>query len=452
MVRLKLLTLLLLIIAPPAMAEEPWRLQTALSTPDWLAVSGSVRLRYETLENQFVAGRTGSDAMLATQSLLKLEAHRDDLAAGVEFIDVRRWIGDSGGGVANEIDALEPLQAYLSWRPKQVMGGDVDLTLGRFTLDLGSRRLAARANFRLPTQTYTGVRSVWNGSGGRRITGFYAAPATRLPSDTASALDNEIVLNRETGTRFGGLLIETPVAGLSADAYFYSLDEDDAPDIATRNRQLATYGLRLRRPPKTGAPDFELEYASQSGEARATTGAADTTGLKVDAHMAHAEAGYSFNAPWSLRLALQWDFATGDRDPTDARLERFDALFGDRRFDLGPTSTFSAVARTNFNSPALRLEVKPDAASEALIAWRAVRLESARDAFGNNNVRDPSGASGDDVGDQIEARYRRWLVKDSLRLDVGGAWIREGGFLRNAPNATRQGDPLFGYLELQWTF
>ena len=67
-------------------------------------------------------------------------------------------------------------------------------------------------------------------------------------------------------------------------------------------------------------------------------------------------------------------------------------------------------------------------------------------------MRDATGASGDDVGTQIELRYRRWLLPDSLRLTVGGAAVIRGDFLESAPNATGEGDTLFGYTDLTWTF
>ncbi len=67
-------------------------------------------------------------------------------------------------------------------------------------------------------------------------------------------------------------------------------------------------------------------------------------------------------------------------------------------------------------------------------------------------MRDASGASGDFVGTQIDVRYRRWLIKDSLRLAVGGAAIIQGDFLKSAPNATGEGDTLFAFTDLTWTF
>ena len=450
-----------LLTAPGGFAQEtakekPWRLGDAIGAPDWLKIAGSVRPRYETLSNTFTAGRSGGDELLGVQTLLKAEINTGAIIIGGELLDSRRLSGNAGGGSASEVDALEPAQAYLAWRPKNFLlpGADLDLTLGRFTMDVGSRRLVARSNYRSVLQSFDGARAVWTSSAHLKVTAFYTHPVNRLPSDMPSALDNEVTLNRTLdNVSFSGMTFEVPLPyALTGEVYLYDLDEDDASDNATRNRDLSTLGARLRLAPAKAAFDFDLEYASQTGSQRASTSAADTTDLDHDAELMHAQLGYTFDAPWSPRLALQYDQATGDRSPSDLSSERFDALFGDRAFEFGPTSIYGAVARTNLIGPGIRLDVKPDGASEALLSIRRIRLDSASDSFANSGVRDPSGAAGKDVGTQIEVRYRRWLMQDVLRLSVGGANIIRGDFLKSAPNATGEGDTLFGYTELTWTF
>lgn len=436
--------------------EQPWRLADAIDAPDWLKITGSVRPRYETLANTLVAGRTGGDEFLNIQTLLKAELNTGAIVAGVEFLDSRRLSGNAGGGVPGEIDTFEPAQAYLAWRPKDFLqpGATLDLTLGRFTMDVGSRRLIARANYRSLLQSFDGARAVWTSDADLKLTAFYTHPVTRLPSDIPSALDNEVTLNEGLDkVKFGGLNIEAPLPfSIVGEVYLFDLDEDDAPGNATRNRDLSTLGARLRIAPAQSKLDFDLEYASQTGSTRATTSAADTTDLDQDAHMLHAQLGYTFDLPWSPRFALQYDQATGDNSPTDQSSQRFDPLFGDRAFEFGPTSIYGVISRTNLIGPGVRLEVKPDKASDANLSIRRLQLESDTDSFANSGVRDATGASGDDVGTQFEVRYRRWLIPDSLRLAIGGAAVTRGDFLKSAPNATDEGDTLFGYTDLTWTF
>jgi hypothetical protein len=449
----------LCLFASPALAQEaekPFRLQTALDLPDWLKVSGSIRPRYETLHNQFFAGRSGDDELLGVQSLLKVEASNGAFVAGGELQDTRRLIGDDGGGAAAEVDTLEPIQLYGAWRPKDFLlkGASLDLTVGRFTMDVVSRRLVSRSGFRNILASFDGVRGVWTGPDKVKVTGFYTAPVNRAPSDVLSALDNDVELNETAEeVRFGGFAFEHPLPfDAIGDVYLFDLDEDDATDAPTRNRDLSTFGARIKRASKAETFDFELEYARQTGSVRATTSPADVTDLDVEADMIHAEAGYTFAAPWSPRLSLHYDFASGDNSPGDLASERFDPLFGDRAFEFGPTSIWGAIFRSNLSSPGVRIEAKPNRTNELMGMVRQVKLDSATDSFGSSGVRDSSGASGEDVGTHIELRWRRQIIPDSVRLAVGGAALIRDDFLKTAPNATGLGDSYFGYTELLFTF
>lgn len=436
----------------------PWRLAQALNLPEGVRVTGQVRPRYEALHNTFVAGRTDDDEFLGLQTTLgvEIDAGKSGFTFGGELVDSRFVTGNKSGGAAAEIDALEPTQLYVSWRPHDVFikGAKLDVTAGRFTMDIGSRRLVARSNYRSILASFDGVKAVWKSPDNLSVMLAYTALVTREPTDAASAFDNEVALNdTQDGARFSVAQVDAPLPhGLRGDAYVFDLDEKDSADLPTRNRQLTTFGLRLRKPAEVGQFDFETEFNHQTGSQHATTSPADTVKLNHNAQMVHLEAGYSFSAPWSPRLALQYDYGSGDASPADNKSGRFDALFGDRTFDLGPTSIFGLVSRSNVSSPAIRLEVKPDPMSDAYLALRHIRLDKAGDSFANSGVRDVTGASGKDVGTLVDARYRHWLVKDSLRLSVGASILLQGDFLKTAPNRTGFGNPVYGFTDLTWTF
>jgi hypothetical protein len=306
---------------------------------------------------------------------------------------------------------------------------------------------------RFPLQSFDGVRAVWSHKNGVKATAFYTSPTTRLPTAVEAALGNDSEFNSSTDTAFTGVNLETPIAfGAIGEIYVYDLDENDATNQPTRNRDLTTFGARLRSPQKKNDFDFEIEYAHQTGTNRATTAPADTIDLDHDAGMLHAELGYSLDLPWSPRVSLHYDLASGDDFPADQSDERFDPLFGDRAFELGPTGIWGAVARTNLDSPGVRLEMKPSGREEIMAMVRNVRLDASRDSFGNSGVRDTTGASGEDVGTHWEVRWRYQVVPNSLRLSIGFAGISQGEFLETAPNATGQGDPWYGYSEVQFSF
>ena len=134
-----------------------------------------------------------------------------------------------------------------------------------------------------------------------------------------------------------------------------SYDETDGESVP--HRKLATPGFRLLRAPSEGLLDYEFETALQFGSSRSPlTGDRSLTHI---AHFHHLTLGYTFEQPWSPRLLLHYDYASGDRDPTDGRSEHFERLFGARRFEYGPTSIYGAFGLANINTPGIRVQVRP---------------------------------------------------------------------------------------------
>lgn len=446
--------------AQEAAAQEagPWSLEEAAAAPDWLTLSGSFRTRYESLGGQFRPGLAGSDQLISLRTTLFAEAQFDAWRIGGELIDARTYLGDEGGAAGTgEVNAFELTQAYVAYRFAGAFGegARADLQAGRFTMDLGSRRLVGRNTFRNTTNAFTGARFDWINADETQLTLFYTLPHTRLPSDKPSILDNEVEWDEASGDlTFWGAFLTSPGLpfGARGEAFVFALDEEDAADLPSRNRHLVTPGVRIYRDPAAGRWDFEIEAGVQRGESRASTNPADVVDLDVEASYAHIEFGYRWEAPWAPRLAFEYDFASGDASPTDGEYGRFDSLYGPRRGDFGPTGIYGPLGRANISSPGLRLEVRPNRRWDSFVFYRALYLDEARDSFANTGVRDPTGASGDFAGHQIEARARYWIVPDALRLELGAATLIQGEFLESAPNANGEGDTLYGYADVTWTF
>lgn len=444
----------------PALAQdepksEPWTLQEALGDPEGLEVSGSIRVRYEALANQFRPGLDENDDIVSVQTRLFAQYDTGPIRIGGEIIDSRVYAADAGSSVGTgEVNALELVQAYIGADFGDAFGegSAANLDAGRFVLNLGSRRLAGRNNFRNTTNAFTGAKFEVAGSGGEQLTLFYTYPQQRLPSDKESILDNKMKWDREGDELvfWGGFLSKPKIAG-SADleVYLFALEEEDTATRATRDRTLYTPGARLFRNPAAGKFDYEFEYAYQFGDI-STNNEAATAKQDVSAHFLHAELGYQFAGGWQPRIALEYDLATGDEP--GGNYGRFDSLYGPRRFDYGPTGIYGPLGRSNISSPGVRLEVKPSKRWDGFLFYRAAWLDSAADSFASTGVRDASGTSGKFGGHQIEARARYWIVSKALRLDTGAAALFHGRFLETAPNTNGFGDTLYGYIDVTASF
>ena len=79
-------------------------------------------------------------------------------------------------------------------------------------------------------------------------------------------------------------------------------------------------------------------------------------------------------------------------------------------------------------------------------------MADENDRFDRGRRSDPAGQSGSFAGHYLQARARYWIVPKSVRLDFGGAALFEGEFLEDAPNATGNGDSVYGYADITWQF
>ncbi len=451
------LTALVLVmsLALPAQAQEkPWRLDRSLGLPDWLQLSVQHRTRYETLDQQYrarvngVAGN-GGDQVLAFRTLVHAKADLNYFRIGAEMQDSRIELVDSGSassstrltpGISNP---LELLQAYIEV-PLNNLFVEQSQSLfraGRITIDVGSRRLVARNRYRNTINAFTGVDWQWK-LGNRSLRAFYTLPVNRRVDDDIK--DNKPAFDQErTERRFWGLhYAQSLFAKEKAEAFLFALDEEDADNFATKNRELYTFGLRVWRKPLRSQFDYQLETVYQIGESSSSS----SSNVILDhwAHFHHAELGFSFDLPWSPRLIAQFDYASGDDTSNDGQNNRFDTLYGARRFDFGPTSSYGAFARTNLLSPALRLNLKPYKTVKTMFAlrghWRA----------SNDDNWVPAGVGGVDsyIGTQLEARLRWQPLPNNLQFEAGVAHLFAGDLM----NQVVKDDSTYAYTQITVKF
>jgi hypothetical protein len=442
-------------------ADPPktWRLDSALATPDWLTLGGTYRVRYETLNNSYRAGATGgSDDILIERLLLNARIEVGQFFADVELEDSRQQLADSGTPLGTDfVNTLEPLQAYLGMRFSDAFsrGDRLDVQLGRVTIDNGSRRLVARNRFRNTINAFSGAHATWKGSDGAEVQAMFVQPVQRKPRDFASLDDNDHELDSDSGdVRLWGIFASRPglLGNLAAEAYFYGFRSRDHAGIAVADRDLYTPGVRLYSKPARGAWDLEVEGAYQWGTSRAGNASTDRRNLQHKAGFFHGEIGYTLTANLSPRLELSYDYASGDHNPTDNENNRFDTLYGARRFDFGPTGIYGPFPRANISTPGLRLELKPNASVSTMVGYRAVWLASDRDQYTTARLQDPTGNSGSFIGNQLEAQVTYNALPGNIALELGGAYLMPGEFLDDAPNAPRNGDTTYVYASATFTF
>ena len=432
----------------PGAAPLPQAQDTARAPA--LSLSGDHRTRYERLSNQFRAGLEGTARALMLRTRVSVELDLGRFRLRAELQDSRSYLADSATAVTTSmVNPLEPLHAAVEIPLDGLLrrGSRSVLRAGRFTMDIGGRRLISRNRFRNTSDGFTGVEWRWTGPDDSGVRAFYTLPVARRVS--GDVLDNRPRLDKErAGVRLWGVRFSRADLpwGDRGEVYYYGLSEEDAPGVATADRRLQTIGVRFHRPATLAGFDYELESVVQFGHSRASRAA--TVELDHFAHLQHIAAGYTFAAPGTPRLRLQFDHASGDRDPADGRNNRFSSLYGSRSFEFGPSGIHGAFARANLTTPGVRLTLAPRSGVNVTGSARGYWLASSADEWTTAGIANTGESSARHVGTQWELIAGWELVAARARLEAGVVRLNAGELMRNAA----KGDATFTFVGTTLSF
>jgi hypothetical protein len=439
-----------------AQYEKPvWNLHDTLNLPKWLSLSVEQRTRYETMDGSFKAGGKGGDQQIPLQTDVFAQARFNHFRFGGEFLDARQLGSDLATGVNNtHVDEADLIQGYLAWSDQNFLhsGLGTEITAGRQTLNFGSRRLIARNAMRNTINSFDGLRFRVLDYGNWQFNAFVTMPVNRYPSSAMAILDGEHdfdIADGKTGFSGGFFEMYNISFGVNAEMYLYHLDEGDSAKSQTRNRRYFTPGGRLYIKPAKGEVDFQLETIGQFGTIH--TSATNNKALQHEAWYQHVDLGYTVDMNWKPRFAVLYDYASGDENPTDGNDERFDTLYGARRFEFGATGIYGAFARSNINSPGYNVGFSPLSNVQVGLSHRFYWLAEKKDAWTTSGLSDAKGKTDDYIGHQIELTSR-WDVNSSLNFETGWAHLFKGEFAKNAPKAPDTQDVDYFYVQSMLRF
>jgi hypothetical protein len=225
--------------------------------------------------------------------------------------------------------------------------------------------------------------------------------------------------------------------------YYFGRDADAGSQQGALTH--STLGLRLYRPPQIGSVDYDGETIWQLGT------------LDNQDHFAyfqHFSLGYTFTLPWSPRIMAMYDYASGTDSANGNYSQTFDPLFGARRGEFAPSSLFGPFYRSNISSPGIRLSLKPLPVLDFNLKFRAWYLAQSRDAWTNSGLRDPTGTSGNVLGQDVEVRIQ-WNPSLNLSVDAGYDHFFKGSYITNQtsiPGNPPANDTNYFYVQTEVRF
>ena len=427
-------------------AENPWRINDAINLDDGFSFGIVQRTRFENIADNVQLGASKNDQVLAIRTLLNAQYSKGGFTSQIEFADIRQELADKDSILKSRtVNAADFLQANIGYR----FGTQQNTwaRLGRFSEDWGSRRLMARNRFRNTINAFDGLVVHHDGDNGVHTRFMATQVVRRLPGDFASLLDNEIESDESSDAQqFYGFHTSFPnlFDAFTTEAFYYSIKEKDTSKVRTRNKNFDSMGFRLRKPPRAGEFEFEIETIFQTGERRGSAAATDTTNLDHRAYFQYLMLGYTFDVPSNLRLQIEIDYASGDNDPFDQDTERFDSLFGPTTFEFAVVGLYDPFNRSNILTPGIRLfaDFSPDVSLMA--SYRHWWLADARDSWGRTGLRDRSGQSGRYLGQHLQLRLRWDVIPGNFRIETGGVYLDS----KNLSNK----EPKYFYTSATFTF
>lgn len=209
---------------------------------------------------------------------------------------------------------------------------------------------------------------------------------------------------------------------------------ETAAKVKTGRLDDKTYGFRFK-----GAAaaylDYTFEVARQQGSAGPNA---------LRAWAAQFGAGYRLNRlPWQPRAFGTYDYASGDKNPTDGKRGTFDTLSPNAHDRFGMSDLFGWQ---NIKSLRGGLTIEPVRRWSVTGQYLNFYLASATDALYNSSggaiARDATGKGGTHVGEEFDA-YTWFELNRHVNIGAGLARVLPGRFLTVAVKGAGYTYPFF---------
>ncbi len=356
-------------------------------------------------------------------------------------------------------DEFDLRQAYVEFADYKKF--PLGVTVGRQTISYGDRRLLAD--------------SQWSNFGRTFDAAKLRVQTTRFSMDAFVGcpvqIKEHVFNDSDSADTVAGLYASTEAIGpQTTDLFYIYRDKADLqPDLDPTNQtgargaflgnaqRVSTIGTRWKsKPGALRGWDYGLEAAFQWGEV--WNGNRTTPRLDHRAAAVHAEGGYTFEqAAWRPRLGLEYNYATGDKDPKDGESESFQNLFPSNHEKYGYIDEFSW---RNLHNARFQFSVKPGKTVDVELNYHAFWLAETSDYWYRSNgfstlrTKTPDGRDVRTIGASSFAGQEldfvmKWKPRKWLNIDAGYSHFFAGDYLRDTG---AHDDADLGYVQTQILF
>jgi hypothetical protein len=396
--------------APAATPPFPNRLNTAL--PAWLRVRGEFRGRAEGFEGLgFTEGRDDAywlnrfrfNATITPSRQLSFQVQAQDARVA------KKQLGPTGAPFKATFDLR------MAFADLGAAKGPVTVRLGRQELAFGEQRLVGHVSWLNAARTF---------DAGRVTVRRKALQVDAFAASVVRIMDREFDKSG-AGNRFFGAYATTSrvVPKASFEPYvFQKRDRSQRLEAGTfGDLTLTTFGARLAGQLPAGF-DYGVESAVQTGSI-----GSDDVQTWAGHYQVRTPAG-----PRALRLLGEFNYASGDPNPTDGKRGTFDQLYPTPHDKFGLADQ---VGWRNIEDLHVAVDVTPRKGWPVSGGYHSWWLAQSKDglygAGGALVARIPAGAASRHVGQELDIQMTR-AVTPQLQIAAGYAHIFPGAFLKQA--------------------
>ncbi len=400
------------------------------------------RLRFEARENNYdfndhVKSLNDADFLLQRARLGATFAPEDWLTfyvqgeSSFEFGGARAKTPGVNGAEGD--DQIDLFQAYVRLGDK-----NLNLTIGRQTLSFGDERLVGAFDWNNIGRTFDAVKLHYG-----QETWSLEAFASSVVVPKRSVFDqSDLFDGNDTGRNqiFSGLYFSSTglIPVQTTDLYAFELHEE----YSIGDSDFVTLGTRMKADPKKlGGFDYETEMAAQFGTLK---------GKDLAAFAGHWGAGYNWlDTAWKPRVGIEYNYATGDDNAKDGKVETFQNLFPTNHPFYGMMDLFSWQ---NLSNPAISFSMQPLEDVKVKLDYNLFWLANTNDGWyranGTTQVRPITPGADSYVGSELDLVVN-WKITKNVMLGAGYGHFFDGKYAK-ATGAASDAD--FAYTQLTITF
>lgn len=399
------------VAAPASKPPFPNRLNTVL--PSWIRLRGEFRERVEgfdgagfngTREDLYYLSRLRFNTTITASKSLSFQAQVQDARVA------RKTVGPTGTPFAATVDLR------MAFADIGDATGPVTVRAGRQELVYGDQRLVGHLAWTNAARTFDGVKATFRST---------AVSVDAFATSVVRILDGTFDKSG-AGNRFAGLYATTTrlVKNGTVEPYaFFKRDTNLRPEIGgAANLAETTVGVRW-----AGKLPARLDYNVELALQRGSLGGDD-----IRAWAGHWMVRQSLPGAGAVKLIGEFNYGSGDENPTDGVRGTFDQLYptGHDKYGLA-----DQIGWKNIQHLRAGVDVTPFKGFPVTTSYHSWWLAEPRDGIYSAGsaplARIATGAPNRHVGQELDVQVSR-AVTPQLSIAAGYAHIFTGAFLKQA--------------------